>query len=76
MPHIEIQVMEGVFDDADKARIIKAVTKAFGDAAGGRMSGNTAIRILEIKSGSWGYGGQILTTEIGQRILAAKTDDA
>ena len=73
MPSIDIQVMEGVFDDAEKARIIKSVTKAFGETAGGKMLKNTSVRIHEIKSGSWGYGGEVLTTDVGLRI---KSDDS
>lgn len=74
MPHIEINVMEGVFDDEDKARIIREVTAAFGRAAGGKMGQNTAVRIHEVKSGSWGYGGEVLTTEVGLRIKSATGD--
>jgi len=57
MPLIDIQVLEGVFDEDDKARIIKKVTEAFGDAAGGDMAANTSVRIHEVKSGSWGFAG-------------------
>ncbi|MGI3184320.1 tautomerase family protein [Nioella aestuarii] len=71
MPHIEIKVLEGVFDAEEKARIIRAVIKAFGDAAGGRMFENTSAKIQEYPSGSWGVGDKILTTEVG---LSIKTD--
>ncbi|MEM0946864.1 MAG: tautomerase family protein [Pseudomonadota bacterium] len=71
MPLIDIQVLEGVFDDADKQRIIEKVTDAFGEAAGGKMRDGTSIRIHEIKSGSWGYAGRILTTEHGLAIKDA-----
>ncbi|MDI3335005.1 tautomerase family protein [Defluviimonas aestuarii] len=71
MPHIEIKVMEGVFDADEKARIIRAVIKAFGDAAGGKMFENTSAKIEEIKSGSWGFADQIMTTEFG---LSIKND--
>jgi len=71
MPHIEIKVMEGVFDAEEKARIIRAVIKAFGEAAGGKMFENTSAKIEEVKSGSWGFADQIMTTEYG---LALKND--
>ena len=70
MPLIDITVMEGVFDEADRHRIMKSVAKAFGDAAGGKMYQNTSVRIHEIKSGNWCYGGQILETDVGLRIRA------
>ena len=58
MPLIDIQVMEGVFDEDEKARMIAAVTKGFGDVAGQAMANATSVRIHEIKSGAWGYGGK------------------
>ncbi|MEM6904975.1 MAG: tautomerase family protein [Pseudomonadota bacterium] len=71
MPLIDIQVLEGVFDGEEKARIIRAVIRAFGEAAGGKMFENTSCRIHEVPSGAWGFADQILTTEVGLRI---KTD--
>lgn len=68
MPQIEINVLEGVFDDAEKARIIRAVIKAFGEAAGGKMFENTSARINEVKSGSWGFADQVFTTDTGLKI--------
>lgn len=62
MPSIDIQVLEGVFSDDDKARIIEGVTQAFGAVAGETIMNNTSVRIHEIGSGGWGYGGQVLTT--------------
>ncbi|MEL7012820.1 MAG: 4-oxalocrotonate tautomerase [Pseudomonadota bacterium] len=71
MPHIEIQVLEGVFSDAEKERILLDVIDAFGKAAGGRFKENTSAKILEIKSGSWANGDQVYHTEVG---LAIKSD--
>ena len=68
MQSIDIQVLEAVFDDVDKARIIERVTDAFGKAAGGDMKANTSVRIHEVRSGSWGDGGTPMTTEDGLRI--------
>lgn len=58
MPLIDIQVMEGVFSDDEKAAMIASVTKGFGDVAGQSMADATSVRIHEIKSGSWGYAGK------------------
>ncbi|MEL6648039.1 MAG: 4-oxalocrotonate tautomerase [Pseudomonadota bacterium] len=71
MPQIEINVLEGVFDEAEKARILRAVIKAFGEAAGGKMFENTSARINEVKSGSWAYADQVFTTQTG---LSIKND--
>ena len=40
MPLIDIQVIEGVFSDEEKADMISKVTAAFGEAAGGDMAAN------------------------------------
>lgn len=63
MPSIDIQVLEGVFSTEEKAEIISKVTTAFGEVAGKTIVGGTSVRIHEVSSGSWGYAGNILTTE-------------
>lgn len=72
MPLIDIQVLEGVFDEADKARMIEKVTQAFGEVAGGDMAQNTSVRIHEIRSGNWGFAGTPMTTDDGLRIRGLK----
>ncbi|MEM7462052.1 MAG: tautomerase family protein [Pseudomonadota bacterium] len=62
MPSIDIQVLENVFTDEEKMRIIMKITDAFGEVAGETLKANTSVRIHEIRSGSWGYGGKVLTT--------------
>ncbi|WP_305989569.1 tautomerase family protein [Roseibium sp. MMSF_3544] len=64
MPSIDIQLLEGVFSAEEKKQIIQNVTEAFGQVAGQTIKQGTSVRIHEIKSGSWGYAGNILTTEI------------
>ena len=60
MPLIDIQVMKGVFNEDEKGQMIREVTKAFGSVAGQAMAEATSVRIHEIDSGSWGYGGEPL----------------
>ncbi len=67
MPSIDIQVMEGVFSTEDKRLIIEKVTNAFGEVVGETLRAGTTVRIHEIQSGSWGYGGQPITTEDAKR---------
>lgn len=62
MPSIDIQVLEGVFSDQDKADIITRVTEAFASVAGETIRAGTSVRVHEVKSGSWGYAGAVLTT--------------
>jgi len=70
MPSIDIQVLEGVFSDKDKAEIIQKVTDAFGDVAGQTIKSGLSVRVHEIRSGSWGYAGNILTTEKARAMRA------
>ncbi|MGJ8622756.1 MAG: tautomerase family protein [Yoonia sp.] len=63
MPSIDIQVLEGVFSAEEKAEIIRKVTDAFGAVAGQTIRAGTSVRVHEVRSGSWGYAGNILTTE-------------
>ena len=59
----DIQVLEGVFSPEEKAEIIRNVTDAFGEVAGQTIKEGTSVRMHEVRSGSWGYAGNILTTE-------------
>ena len=63
MPSIDIQVLEGVFSAQEKSEIIRKVTNAFGEVAGETIKGGTSVRVHEVRSGSWGFAGNILTTE-------------
>ena len=62
MPSMDIQVLEGVFTDEDKAELITRVTEAFASVAGETIAGGLSVRIHEVQSGSWGYGGKVLHT--------------
>jgi 4-oxalocrotonate tautomerase len=68
MPSIEIQVLRDVFDDEEKGRIIRGVTAAFGEVAGPGIAAGTSVRIVEVASGAWGYGGEVLTTDDARRM--------
>lgn len=70
MPSIEIQVLEDVFSTEEKGEIIRKVTGAFGEVAGKTIMQGTSVRIVEVKSGSWGYGGEVLRTEDGKAMRA------
>ena len=50
MPLIDIHVMEGVFSDEEKARIIHETAKAFGSVAGKAMQDMT-VGLFIVKLG-------------------------
>ena len=57
MPLVDIEVIEGVFDDVQKAKMIEKVTDAMVEVEGEGMRGVTWVRVKEVRSGQWGIGG-------------------
>ena len=57
MPLVDIEVIEGVFDQAQKARMIQKVTDAMVEIEGEAMRGVTWVRVKGVRSGQWGIGG-------------------
>jgi|TARA_A100001391_G_scaffold135519_1_gene94235 4-oxalocrotonate tautomerase len=57
MPLVDIEVIDGVFDAAQKARMIEKVTDAMVAVEGEAMRGVTWVRVKEVRSGQWGIGG-------------------
>ena len=62
MPRIDIQVIEGVFDDAQKAEMIENVTNTMVEIEGETMRGVTWVRVHDVPCGQWRIGVQALTT--------------
>jgi 4-oxalocrotonate tautomerase len=62
MPLINVKVIEGVFTDDQKARIVESLTEAMVGVEGENMRPVTWVVVEDVKSGSWGIGGQPLTT--------------
>lgn len=71
MPLIDIHVLEGVFSDEEKARIIAETARGFGRVAGQAMQDNTSVRVHEVRSGHWGGAQGVWTTE---KALALKAE--
>jgi 4-oxalocrotonate tautomerase len=61
MPLVDIQLIEGVFDKAQKQKMISKVTDAMVEIEGEAMRGVTWVRVHEVASGEWGIGGKALT---------------
>jgi len=59
MPLVDIEVIEGVFDEDQKARMIQKVTDAMVEVEGEGMRGVTWVRVKEVRSGHWGIGGNM-----------------
>jgi len=61
MPLVDIQLIKGVFSEAQKGEMIASVTDAMVAIEGEAMRGVTWVRIQEIQSGDWAIGGRRLS---------------
>lgn len=71
MPFINVKVIEGVFDAAQKQDIIDKLTEAMVGIEGEAMRPVTWVAVEEVRSGAWGIGGRPLTTQ-DVRAMAAQ----
>jgi 4-oxalocrotonate tautomerase len=62
MPLVDVQLIEGVFNTAQKQDMIRKITDAMVEIEGESMRGVTWVRVHEVASGNWGIGGKGLTT--------------
>ncbi len=70
MPMINVKLIEGVFDAAQKQEMIEKLTDTMVEIEGENMRSVTWVIIEEAKSGDWGIGGQALTTEAVKALSA------
>ncbi|MRU14063.1 4-oxalocrotonate tautomerase [Roseovarius sp. A21] len=63
MPLVDIELIEGVFDEDQKQRMIRDVTEAMVGVEGEAMRGVTWVRVQEIASGEWAIGGKPMTAK-------------
>ncbi len=71
MPLVDIQVIEGVFDNEQKAEMIEKVTDTMVEIEGESLRGVTWVRVQEVASGSWGIGGKALGSSDIKALQAA-----
>jgi 4-oxalocrotonate tautomerase len=63
MPLVNVRLIEGVFDAAQKQEMVEKLTDTMVEIEGENMRGVTLVIIDEVKSGDWGFGGKVLQTE-------------
>lgn len=73
MPLVDIELIEGVFDEDQKQRMIRDVTEAMVGVEGEAMRGVTWVRVQEIASGEWAIGGKPMTAK---DVRAAQSEPA
>ena len=62
MPLINVKLIEGVFDAAQKREIVEKLTETMVSIEGENMRPVTWCVVEEVASGDWGIGGKALTT--------------
>jgi 4-oxalocrotonate tautomerase len=62
MPLVDIHLIEGVFEPAQKQAMIEKITEAMVAVEGESMRGVTWVRVYDVPSGQWAIGGRSLTT--------------
>ena len=67
MPLVDIQLIEGVFNEAQKRQMIENVT-----IEGEALRGVTWVRVLEVSSGEWAIGGKPITTSDVKALSAGR----
>ena len=70
MPIIQVKVIDEVFTPAQKKEMIQKLTDAMVAVEGEKMRSLTTVLIEDIRSGEWGLGGKVMTTEAVRAIAA------
>ena len=73
MPLIEVKMIEQVFTPAQKKELIAKLTDAVVEIEGEALRPYTLVLLEDVRSGSWGVGGQGLTTEDVKALAGKKT---
>lgn len=73
MPLISVRVLEGVFDAAQKRRMIEDLTEAMVAIEGENMRPVTWVVVDEVSSGEWGIAGKPLATADVKALAAGVT---
>ncbi|MEM9393361.1 MAG: tautomerase family protein [Pseudomonadota bacterium] len=60
MPLVDIQVIDGVFNEDQKKEMIEKVTNTMVAIEGEALRSVTWVRIIDVPGGQWGIGGQPL----------------
>jgi 4-oxalocrotonate tautomerase len=76
MPLVDIKLIEGVFSEDEKKKLIKDVTDVIVSFMGENLRSHILVVVQEVKSGSWGVGGQAIGFEEVRAMQAGSTQKA
>ena len=62
MPLVEVKVLENVFSKEQKRELIERVTDLFIELEGEHMRPVTTVLVEEVHDGSWGVGGNAISS--------------
>ena len=72
MPLINVKLIEGVFNEAQKRTMVEKITDAMVSIEGENMRPVTWVLIEEVKGGQWAIGGNPLTATDVKAMAAGK----
>ncbi len=73
MPLINVKVIEGVFNEQQKKRMVTDITDAMVAVEGESMRQVTWVVMEEVKSGNWAIGGKPLSTSDVKALQGARS---
>jgi 4-oxalocrotonate tautomerase len=73
MPLINVKLIDGVFSETQKRKMVTDLTDAMVAIEGENMRQVTWVVIDEVKSGNWALGGKPLTTADVKALQANRT---
>jgi 4-oxalocrotonate tautomerase len=63
MPYVQVKLIEGVFDAAQKQEMLTRLTETMVDIEGEALRPVTWVTIEEVAGGQWAIGGKPLTAQ-------------
>jgi 4-oxalocrotonate tautomerase len=76
MPLVDIKIIEGVFSEEEIKKLIKDVTDVIVSFMGEDLRSYTLVVVQEVKSGSWGVGGQAIGLDEVRAMQAGTSEKA
>jgi 4-oxalocrotonate tautomerase len=73
MPLINVKLIEGVFNEQQKKKMVTDITNAMVAIEGEAMRQVTWVVIEEVKSGNWAIGGRPLSTSDVRALQAGRS---
>jgi 4-oxalocrotonate tautomerase len=73
MPLVTVKLIEGVFSASQKEEMVRQLTEVMVAIESEPLRHVTLVVIDEVKSGDWGVGGKLFTTDAVKALAAGKS---